>query len=89
MLNLMGTVNADQKWGVSAAARTGEKTALKNGWLSRDTEDGRWIINSVGRITGPKTDLRMAILSHGHSDMDSGTSFVEDIAELVRKRLQW
>jgi beta-lactamase class A len=89
MLNLMSTVNADQNWGVSAAAHTGEKTALKNGWLSRDTEDGRWIINSVGRITGPKTDLRMAILSHGHADMDSGTSFVEDIAELVRKRLQW
>jgi beta-lactamase class A len=88
-LNLMSTVNGDQDWGVSAAARSGEKTAVKNGWLSRDTESGRWIINTVGRITGSTTDLRMAVLSHGHAGMTSGVSFVEDIAELVRQRLQW
>jgi len=31
----------------------------------------------------------MAVLSHGHAGMTSGVSFVEDIAELVRQRLQW
>jgi beta-lactamase class A len=88
-LGLMGTVQADQRWGVSAAARPGERTAIKNGWLPRSTEGGRWIINSVGRITGDGVDVSLAVLSHGHGSMDAGVTAVEKVSRLTRTHLKW
>ncbi|WP_344084570.1 serine hydrolase [Luedemannella helvata] len=87
--SLMTTVNGDQDWGVPAGARAGETAAVKNGWLSRGTESGRWIINSVGRITGPRTDLTVAVLSHGHSGMSTGVATTERVVTLVRQYLAW
>jgi membrane peptidoglycan carboxypeptidase len=89
MLELMSSVNADQNWGVSAAALPGERTALKNGWVSRTAEDGRWIINSMGRITGTDTDTAVAVLSHGHADKQAGIDVVEHVAALTRSYLGW
>ncbi|GIJ46850.1 hypothetical protein Val02_37360 [Virgisporangium aliadipatigenens] len=84
LLGLMSTVDSDQDWGVSAAASTVDTVALKNGWLARSTENGRWIVNSVGRITGPSTDLVVAVLSHGNATMAAGVDLVESIARLSR-----
>ncbi|GAA2552984.1 hypothetical protein GCM10010435_24180 [Winogradskya consettensis] len=89
MTQLMSTVNADQSWGVSAASFSGESTALKNGWLSRSTEDGRWIINSTGRITGDKTDVAISVLSHGHPSQKDGIAVAEQVAALTRSYLGW
>ncbi|GAA1812399.1 hypothetical protein GCM10009682_37100 [Luedemannella flava] len=86
---LMTTVNGDQDWGVPAAAHRGETAAVKNGWLSRSTENGRWIINSIGRITGPGVDLTVAVLSHGHSGMSTGVALTEQIIKLARQHLAW
>jgi hypothetical protein len=86
--DLMTTVVEDQDWGVSAPARAGERVAIKNGWLQRSTEGGRWIINSVGRISGG-ADVSIAVLSHGHGTQDGGIAVVEDIAKLTRKHLKW
>jgi len=87
ILHLMSSVNADQTWGVSAAALKGEQTAVKNGWLSRSTEGGKWIVNSTGRITGEDTDLTMVVLSHGHRSQEAGVEVVEEVAALVRSHL--
>ncbi|MEV4348628.1 transglycosylase domain-containing protein [Actinoplanes sp. NPDC049596] len=89
ILQLMSSVNADQTWGVSAASLKGEQTALKNGWLARSTEGGKWIINSTGRISGEKTDVALSVLSHGHSSQKEGIRSVEHIAALVRSYLGW
>lgn len=88
-MELMGSVTPDQRWGVSAAAEPAENTALKNGWLSRETEQGRWIVNSVGRITGDDLDVSIAVLSHGNPTMSDGIASVEKIAALARKHLGW
>jgi len=87
LLTLMGQVVSDQDWGVSAAARTGEKTILKNGWLSLDSDDGLWEVNSIGRITGNGTDVTIAILSDGSSDLDDGIALVEQIAAITRDQV--
>jgi beta-lactamase class A len=87
--SLMTTVNGDQDWGVPAGAKSGETYAVKNGWLSRDTENGRWIINSIGKITGSKTDLSIAVLSHGHSGMSTGVAVDEKVVKLARQYLAW
>ncbi|SDT74837.1 transglycosylase domain-containing protein [Actinoplanes derwentensis] len=89
ILGLMGQVNADQTWGVSAASFEGEQTAQKNGWVSRTAEEGRWIINSTGRISGEKTDVALSVLSHGHRNQPDGIATVEQIAALTRSHLGW
>ncbi|WP_309238151.1 serine hydrolase [Actinoplanes aureus] len=86
---LMGTVAQDQDWGVPAAARTGEGTTVKNGWLARSTENNLWIINTVGRITGDDTDVSIAVLSHANQTMPAGISMVERVAKLTRTHLKY
>jgi beta-lactamase class A len=86
---LMTSVDAEQDWGVTAASKEGETTALKNGWLSRSTEGGAFIINSVGRVTGDDVDISIAVLSHGNKTMESGISTVEDVTRMTRQHLAW
>lgn len=86
---LMNTVVQDQDWGVPAAAKTGEEFTVKNGWLPRSTENNRWIINTVGRITGDDTDVSIAVLSHGNAGMDAGIAVVEKVAKLTRTHLSY
>ncbi len=86
-LGLMRTVAPEQAWGISAAARRDGGTALKNGWLPRSAEAGRWIANSIGRVSGKGVDLRIAILSHGHQEYEDGVEFVEKLARLAAGHL--
>ncbi|MEV6304222.1 transglycosylase domain-containing protein [Actinoplanes sp. NPDC051861] len=88
-LQLMSSVNADQNWGVSAAALEGERTALKNGWVSRSSDANRWIVNSVGRVSGEDTDTLVAVLSQGHRDKPDGIEVVEQVAAMTRSYLGW
>ncbi|GAB7045761.1 hypothetical protein JCM9534A_08870 [Catenuloplanes indicus JCM 9534] len=73
--------------GVNATVAAGERATFKNGWLSRDTEHGRWIVNSAGRITGERTNLVLVMLSHGNPDYGAGVGHVETIAALTRQHL--
>ncbi|WP_250033270.1 serine hydrolase [Paractinoplanes maris] len=86
---LMSTVDDSQDWGVPAVARSGEKFTVKNGWLARSTENYRWIINSVGRVTGPGTDVSIAVLSHDNASMSGGISTVQKVAKLTRQHLKY
>ncbi|MET7473911.1 serine hydrolase [Streptomyces sp. NPDC005648] len=76
---LMGRIEADQHWGVSAAA-DGSRWALKNGWLARSTT-GLWDINSIGRVTVDGHDCLVAVLSKGNSTQAKGISLVEAAAK--------
>jgi beta-lactamase class A len=86
---LMSTVQEDQDWGVPAAAKAGEKFTVKNGWLARSTENNRYIINSVGRVTGDETDVSIAVLSHGNATMPKGIVVVEKVAKMTRQHLKY
>jgi hypothetical protein len=87
LLELMEDVIPEQKWGISAAAQGRERVCLKNGWLSRSTLGQRWIDNSIGRITGPSVDLRLAVLSQKAATHGRGIDVVEEAAALTRRRL--
>ncbi|MFG2355377.1 serine hydrolase [Streptomyces sp. NPDC048521] len=76
---LMKGVEADQRWGVSAAAEGGS-WALKNGWLPRSTT-GLWVVNSIGRVTVGSADYLVAVLSKGSVSQARGVSLVEAAAE--------
>jgi hypothetical protein len=86
---LMSTVDDSQDWGVPAVARSTEKFTVKNGWLARSTENYRWIINSVGRVTGPGTDVSIAVLSHDNATMSGGITTVQKVAKLTRQHLKY
>ncbi len=79
-LGLMRSVDPDQAWGVSAVADAGTTTALKNGWLSIDDDDGLWAVNSVGLVTVNGQQLAVAIMTQHQSDEDSGISLVQKLA---------
>ncbi|MEV8226508.1 serine hydrolase [Streptomyces sp. NPDC079167] len=73
---LMGQVEADQRWGVSAA---GTDAVLKNGWMPRTTT-GLWDVNSIGRVTSGGHTLLVAVLSRGHATKEGGIDLVESVA---------
>lgn len=79
-LGLMSSVDRSQAWGVSAA---GGEVALKNGWLPVDAHDGRWTVNSVGRIVLNGHELLIAVLSERSPDMATGVATVERAARLA------
>lgn len=77
--DLMGKVDPDQRWGVSAAADQSSASALKNGWLQRSTT-GLWDINSIGRVGYGGHSLLVAVLSSGNATQTGGVCLVEAAA---------
>ncbi|MHC5256998.1 serine hydrolase [Streptomyces sp. UC4497] len=75
---LMGDVESDQAWGVSAAGDGG--AALKNGWLQRSTT-GLWDINSIGQVTVDGRRYLVAVVSNGSATKAAGIDLVEDVAK--------
>ncbi|MFZ3556268.1 MULTISPECIES: serine hydrolase [unclassified Streptomyces] len=75
---LMGNVESDQAWGVSAAGDA--DASLKNGWLQRSTT-GLWDINSVGRVTVDGQRYLVGVVSNGSATKDAGIDLVEDVAK--------
>jgi hypothetical protein len=83
VLGLMTSVIREQRWGVSAAARPGERVAIKNGWVPLSVHGNGWAVNTVGRITGPGHDFLVAVCSQDNPTMASGVETVEHLANLV------
>ncbi|MFI6007998.1 serine hydrolase [Streptomyces sp. NPDC051243] len=77
--SLMGRIDPDQDWGISAAGSPGSRWALKNGWLQRQPT-GLWIINSVGQVTVHGHRYLVSVLSDGNPTMERGISLVERAA---------
>jgi hypothetical protein len=89
LFGLMRNVADAQAWGISATAEPGEIVALKNGWMPRSSDDGRWTVNSMGRITDSDTDVTIVVLSRGHASLRAGVDLVEEAARTARVHLGW
>ncbi|MEU6508094.1 hypothetical protein [Streptomyces sp. NPDC046942] len=76
---LMGSVETDQQWGVSAAGDAGS-WPLKNGWLARSTTN-LWVVNSIGRVTVDGAGYLVAVLSKGTGTQAEGIALVEAAAK--------
>jgi hypothetical protein len=82
---LMGGVASSQAWGVSAAAKSGEKVWIKNGWDTRTSLGGLWVVNSCGIINVPgQKAVRMAILTSKAPNHTTGVDIVKEIAKISR-----
>ncbi|GAB2734330.1 hypothetical protein GCM10010442_64730 [Kitasatospora kifunensis] len=82
---LLGQVESDQRWGVSAAA-SGSDYAVKNGWLPR-SDTGLWVINSIGMVERNGHELLIAVVSDGNPDESSGISLVQSVAQAAAASL--
>ncbi|MEU5883730.1 serine hydrolase [Spirillospora sp. NPDC047279] len=82
-LKLMESVEASQAWGVSAAARRGEKVAVKNGWTPLRHQGSGWAVNSVGRVRGRHHDFLVAVCGNGSPAMATGVTTVERLSSMI------
>ena len=87
-LQLMRNVEADQRWGVGAAADKGTDVANKNGWLSIDNSNpageddgGRWAVNSVGVVTVHGQQVLMAAMSMHNASLQDGITVIQALAK--------
>ncbi|WP_246366534.1 serine hydrolase [Nonomuraea rhodomycinica] len=87
VLGLMSHVQADQAWGVSAAARPGDHVALKNGWTPRPFIHNTWAVTSYGRITGPGRDLLLSVQTDQQAGEGQGIETIEGLARMIGGRL--
>lgn len=89
-LRLMSDVEADQRWGVSAAADKHSRFYNKNGWLPIDdtngpgeTDDGRWAVTSVGIIRCHHQQVLMAVFTEHQPDFGTGVRLVQKLARAI------
>ncbi|GAA4941478.1 beta-lactamase class A [Nonomuraea thailandensis] len=82
VLELMGHVAPEQAWGVSAA---GSGAQVKNGWLPRERDAGRWTVNSIGRVRERGRTYLIAVISRRHRSLGAGIKAVEHVSKLVAK----
>jgi beta-lactamase class A len=89
ILGLMSHVTSGQAWGVSAGAvDRKDAVALKNGWLPRPVDGGRWTINSIGRVRTHGHDYLIAVLTRLNPSMGAGVQTVEHATRLVTSTLR-
>lgn len=90
ILDLMGRVESDQRWGVGAAAQKGTKFYNKNGWLSIDDgngpgeeDGGLWAVTSVGVLTVHGQRVLMAVFTKHQPDFDTGVALTNRLSRLI------
>jgi beta-lactamase class A len=89
LLELMSQVQADQRWGITAAVSPETTdTYVKNGWVQVDSDGGRWQVNSIGRLVEPGHDWLIAVLSDHHATASDGVRMVERVAEYTLRELR-
>jgi hypothetical protein len=88
VLSLMANVEADQRWGVGAAADKGTTFYNKNGWLSVDNsnapsedDDDLWAVTSLGIVRHAGDRVLMAVLTRHNASFDDGVTLVEQLAK--------
>jgi hypothetical protein len=80
---LMSNVEADQRWGVSAAGDRGSRVTTKDGWLSVFDDGGLWAVGSVGIVTVDGHVLLLAVLTQHNRSKEEGVELVERLAGLA------
>lgn len=90
ILELMGEVESDQRWGVGSAAEKGTKFYNKNGWLSIENgngpgedDGGLWAVTSVGVLTVAHQQVLMAVFTRHQPDYATGVKLVNRLSKLI------
>ncbi|WP_344952780.1 serine hydrolase, partial [Actinomadura miaoliensis] len=85
VLDLMGRVIPEQRWGTPAGRPAGIRWHVKNGWLPRL---GRyWRVHSVGTFDGRGQDYMIVVLTQDSPTMEYGVETIERVARVVHRNL--
>lgn len=84
---VMGHIEADQRWGVSAGPSGAASVELKNGWLELRTAD--WQINSIGYVRAPHHKYLIAVMTTGDPTMRYGVATVQHVSRIVWRNTGW
>ncbi len=82
-LNLMQSVVASERWGVSTGSRSGSTVALKNGWLPLPSVG--WEINSIGYLFGDGRNYVVALLSRDNPTEAYGIQTLDAVSQFIWK----
>ena len=86
--NLMANVVPDQRWGTPTMADPGTVTENKNGWLDNDSDNGKWLVNSLGIIVIGGQKYLVAAYSQHHPDFDTGVARLNQAVAAVAATLR-
>lgn len=78
--SLLENVEDAQHWGVSGGVPAGVDVDLKDGWLP---VNGRWVVNSVGHVSGAGHDYVVALLSSGNATEQAGIARLQAVSAAV------
>ncbi|MFC4772832.1 serine hydrolase [Enterococcus hermanniensis] len=78
--NLMGNIESDQNWGISAIS---DESQLKNGWLQYN--EAGWIVNSIGHVIIAGKEYTMAVLTNNNTTQAEGQQLIEQLSKDVQK----
>ncbi|GAA5068243.1 beta-lactamase class A [Thermocatellispora tengchongensis] len=87
VLSLMSRVAPEQSWGITAAADPKARTAVKNGWLPRPSQNNLWTLTSIGRVRNDRHDLLIAVISERHPSYGTGVKTIEHVTRTVTQSL--
>jgi hypothetical protein len=76
----MSNVEADERWGVPAAADAHSTYAVKNGWLAIDDDGDRWAVTSDGIVRVDGQRVLMSVMTQHDESMDDGVQLVQRLA---------
>ena len=76
-LQLLGSVVAEQRWGIPRAAPSSFHQYFKGGWLPRS--DG-WITNQIALLTKGGRRISLAILTRRNTSFEYGQETIQGIA---------
>ncbi|MCS0605347.1 class A beta-lactamase-related serine hydrolase [Streptomyces sp. LP11] len=85
ILQLMGQVIPEQRWGTPAGAPASVAVHVKNGWLERATHG--WRVHSLGTFNGAGHDYMLSVFTQDDSTMDYGVDTIQAVARAVHKDL--
>lgn len=77
--SLMSAVEADQRFGVSAAADDASAAVLKVGFLQRSTT-GLWDVTSIGEVVAQGHTYLVAVLTDGNATYADGVALADEVA---------
>ena len=87
-INLLGHVDDEQTWGMTAAIPHTVDRRVKNGWLPHDNA---WHVNSVAAMDGPEGMILAGLSRAAASTMEYQISTLESLAGIVavHEHPQW
>ncbi|MBX6768730.1 MAG: serine hydrolase [Actinomadura rubrobrunea] len=85
VLDLMGRVIPEQRWGTPTGRARGIRWYVKNGWLPRLSR--YWRVHSIGAFKGDREDYLIVVLTQDTPTMRYGVQTIERVARAVHGTL--